>query len=40
MTKKLDEKFKEKRKKNASYDKFEQEKYADVYISEPYYSVM
>lgn len=40
ITQALDEEFVERRKKETPDDKFEQEKYADVYISHPCYSLM
>ncbi len=40
VTRALDEKFVEQREKENPDDKFEQEKYADVYISNAYYSLL
>lgn len=40
ITRALDEEFVKQRRKEVPEDKFEQEKYADVYISSPSYSLM
>lgn len=40
VTQALDEEFVQRRRKEVPDDKFEQEKYADVYISSPSYSLM
>lgn len=40
ITQALDQEFVERRKKESPDDRFEQEKYADVYISNPSYSLM